>query len=481
MDVDPMNMNLERKMKNEESKRFSELLLVVSFSIIMVVGLILGLILALRPSKSELEKRELTKFPSFNAADFADGEFTSGVGTWYADTYPGREMFIQAAQGLKLLYGIRRDTIENVGNGDDIPDIPVIPTLPPETDPVSTETDDPVTSTEETGPEPSTEPSKNPPETTEEESIDGNEIARMNPQEAGKVNVMDLVGYCVYGFNLAAADRFCEAVSSLQALLKGRNVQVYEIMVPNNSAILLDDATKQAWSLSDERKVIQYYYGKTRQLSPDVRTVDIYDALSAHKNEYIYFKTDHHWTQLGAYYAYQEFCKAAGFTANPLSAYASDFSPTFLGSYVNTNGYKQLEANPDSITYYYPLSTNDIRFWDEEQNTFRNGKAIRNLKDFHPRYGYMGYIFGDHAISYMKNPTLKNGRKCLVVKESFGNCFAPFLIDHYEEVVIVDYRYTKDRIASIAETEGVTDVVFLNNLEAVSDAGVMQVLLDRCR
>ncbi len=468
-------------MKNEESKRFSELLLVSSFAILMVVGLILGFIIALRPQKSEMEKRELTKFPSFSAAEFADGEYTSGIGTWYADTYPGREMFIQAAQGLKLLYGIQRDAVQNVGNGDDIPDIPVIPTEPV---PSSSETKTPSSEAPtETEPETSTEtePSTEPPQTTEPETIDGNEIAKMNPQEAGDVNVKDLAGYCVYGFNLSAADRYCEAVASLQSLLADRNVQFYEIMVPNNSAILLDDATKQAWSLSDERKVIQYYYGKTRSLAPAVHTVDVFDTLLAHKNEYVYFRTDHHWTQLGAYYAYQEFCKAAGFTANPISAYASDVSPTFLGSYVNTNGYKQLEANPDSITYYYPLSTNDIRFWDEEQNTFRNGKAIRNLKDYHPRYGYMGYIYGDHAISYMNNPTLKNGRRCLVVKESFGNCFVPFLIDHYEEVVIVDYRYTSDRIVKAALEENVTDVVFLSNLEAVSDNSVMNVLYDRCR
>lgn len=479
-------MNLERQMKNEESKRFSELLLVVVFAILMAVGLILGCILVLRPEKSEMEKRELAKFPTFSAAEFADGEYTSAIGTWYSDTYPGRELFIQAEQNLKLLYGIRRDAVANVGNGDDIPDIPTFSTDPAPTDPAPT---DPVptdsSSTEAgtpSGSEAPTETEKQP-ETSSEAPTefvdDGRELVDMNPQEAGAVNVKDLAGYCVYGFNLQAADRFAESVAALQANLPG--VTFYEIMVPNNSAILLDEETKKAWSLSDERKVIQYYYGKTKQLAPSVCTVDIYDALLSHKNEYIYFRTDHHWTQLGAYYAYVEFCRAAGFSANPLSAYASDVSPTFLGSYVNTNGYKQLEANADSITYYYPLSTNELRFYDEEQKTFRDGKAIRNLKDFHPRYGYMGYIYGDHAVSYMKNPTLKNGRRCLVVKESFGNCFAPFLIDHYEEVVIVDYRYLEDRIVKYALEEGVTDVVFLNNLEAVSDNYVMNVLYDRCR
>ncbi len=474
-------MNLERKMKEEENKQFFDTLGITMFAIFMILGMILGFIIALRPTVSDVEKRELTKFPEFSLGEFLEGNYTSQINTWYADTYPFRDSLISGEQRIQLAYGIRTDSIQHIGQGDDIPDIPLptAPTTPPGTDPTNPgPTEQP---TERPSEQPTEQPTERPTQPQTEFVDDGRQIADMNPVEAGDVNVKDLVGYCVYGFNLKAANLYCDAVASMASKLSGKGIRVYEMMIPNNSGVLLDDATKSAWKLIDEQRVINYYYGKTLQTAPEVIPVDAMGSLLAHKTEYIYFKTDHHWTQLGAYYGYQAFCNAAGFTPNPLSFYHTEVMEYFVGSYVNTNALKQLEANADSITYYFPIATNELRFYDAEQNGFRTGKAIRNMSPYHPRYGYMGFIYGDNSISYMTNPGAANGRSCLVIKESFGNCFAPFLIDHYEKVVIVDYRLIKESIVDVAVREGVTDVLFINNLEAISDSNTMTVLFDRCQ
>ena len=160
-------MNLERKIKNEEKNQFYRLLSVGLFAVFMILGTVLGLLLPFRPKVSEEEKRELTKFPTANAADFMDGDFTSGVGTWYADTFPLRDLFVSAEFNIKRLYGIQKDTVQHIGTGDDIPDFPDFPDDPTPSE--SSETGNDPTETETSSTEPVTEePTKAPEKPTEE-------------------------------------------------------------------------------------------------------------------------------------------------------------------------------------------------------------------------------------------------------------------------------------------------------------------------
>ena len=470
-------MNFRKNSETEEEKSFFETLTVIVFAAFLLAGTVLGFLVGFRPKVSEIEKRTLTEFPEYSADSFADGSYMSKISTWYSDTFPGREKMLTAEMNLQRLYGIRNNAGGHIADGDDIPDIPV----PPETEPVeSTGEEETMEGSSVEDPTEQTVPSTEAPEIDPDKLVDaGKELVDMNPQEAGNVNVKDLVGYCVYGFNLKAADRYSEAVAALRKQAP-KDVRFYEMLAPDNSAVTLDKATRAAWKLSDEEKVIRYYHGKIALLTENVTTIPLIDTLRAHKDEYIYFRTDHHWTALGAYYAYQDLCKAAGVKASVLSDLETTVMEHFTGSYVHTNGYAQLSANADSITYYIPNAVNEITFWDSELKIFRTGKAIRNMSEFHERYGYMGFIYGDNSISYMTNPTLKNGRVCLLIKDSYGNCFAPFLIDSFERVVIVDYRYYNGKIKEEIEKENVTDVVFLNNLDAIANLGVMDVLYDRC-
>ena len=128
-----------------------------------------------------------------------------------------------------------------------------------------------------------------------------------------------------------------------------------------------------------------------------------------------------------------------------------------------------------------PQTINEFSFYDPAQQTMRNGKIIRNMSQFATGFKYLGFIYGDNPYSIIKNPAVKNGRKCIVIKESFGNAWVPFLADHFEEVIIIDYRSYKESVIDLAKQEGVTDVVFINNLEAISDIYIMDVLGNICR
>ncbi len=469
---------------------------IMLFGLVLAAGFVLGCILYnLRPEKSDLENRELTKFPKITADGFLSGDYTSGISTWYADTFPFRENMVKTEWSIQNAYGFRKDAISAVGEGDEVPDIEdILASMEAENTkeaataketqetfvPGNSETPAEQTETEQAGTE-QTETAA--PETevveTVPESVDGEAMYNMNPQEAGAVNVKDLVGYCVYGFNRKAADQYAIHIGTVANALQDE-ARVFELLIPNNSAILLDDQTKAEWKLLDESQVIKYFKAMTWQQSQAVKYVDIYDKLMEHRDEYLYFKTDHHWTQLGAYYGYVRFCEEAGLTPHAITDYKLVDSGPFLGSYYKTNQYAQLAENPDNCYGYEPISTNEFSFYDRDAKQMRNGKLVRNMSEFDISLKYQGFIYGDTAYSEAHNPNLSDGSCCIVVKESFGNCFAPFLIDHYQTLIVIDYRYNTDSLIDLARNYDHPDIIFCNNLEAISDLYVMEQLGGIC-
>ncbi len=472
-------MNFEDKEKSLKQFEIFRKIFIVLFSLLCVAGMVIGFLLFLRPTVSELEKRELRTFPEFSLTGFLDGSYESDISTWYADTYPGRETLLRIEQRIKTFYGFQSNSVQHTGNGDDIPDIPDT-TKETETKETTKETENATENTSK-----GTEETESPSEQTESETPEttvpnGQEIINMNPQEAGSINILNNSGYCVYGFNLNAADKYCEDVATLRNAVPS-SVDFYQIMVPNNSAVMLSDAVKAEWNLSDERKVIDYYFGKTKSLASGIIDVPVFDLLRSHNEEYLYFRTDHHWTQLGAYYTYRAFCEKSGQTAHELSEYPVVLSGRFVGSYFTANGFAQVQNNPDEMVAYTPIATNDFTFYDDYIKDYRNGKIVRNMSEFNENVKYMGYIYGDNPFSIITNPSCKNGKKCVLIKESFGNCFVPFLVDHYEEIYVVDYRGYKEPVSKLVAEKNITDVIFLNNLEAISDTPTMNVLGNICK
>ena len=130
---------------------------------------------------------------------------------------------------------------------------------------------------------------------------------------------------------------------------------VYAMMIPDNSGILLSESRQKEIGGSDQRAAIDYYY---KSMNGNVVQVPIFDALYEHREEKIFFATDHHWTALGAYYSYQQFAKAKGIKAHELSEYEKMSFPNFIGSYYSSTQANELKNNPETVDAYIPLSTN---------------------------------------------------------------------------------------------------------------------------
>ena len=282
-------------------------------------------------------------------------------------------------------------------------------------------------------------------------------------------------GYEMYSYVDSTAKKYADNVNAVADALAGK-ANVYMLPIPLSSGVSLPDDLYGKDIFADqkaaEQKIIGYMNG-------NVKPVALYDALLAHRTEYIYFRTDHHWTATGAYYAYEQFCKAKGITPTPISSYKVDEYDGFLGTfYRDSSQNATMGANPDKVVAYHPLSTEaTLDYVDNNGQTLR-GKIIYDESDAPASLKYGTFITGDNSYSVINNPDVTDGSSCVVVKESFGNAFVPFLTDHYQTIYVLDYRYWKGSISQFAQSKGVQDVLFVNNLSAIRSTALVGYLHD---
>ena len=160
----------------------------------------------------------------------------------------------------------------------------------------------------------------------------------------------------------------------------------------------------------------------------------------------------------------------------PLSKYKTVEFPDFLGSfYADTEKNPALEANPDTVVAYIPPDTNDITC-TQNDGSLLEWKIVYDASDYSSSMKYNCFIGGDQPISVINNPKKNDGSACVVVKESFGNAFVPFLVSHYQTVYVVDYRYWEGSISQLVAEKGIQDVILCNNISATRSSALVDAM-----
>ena len=285
------------------------------------------------------------------------------------------------------------------------------------------------------------------------------------PYQSGGVYVVGSAGYEMYNYVGSLAEKYQSTVNAVADSLSGVS-QVYAMAIPLSSGITLPDELFSDIPGSDQAQAEKDILAGMGQ---NVKTIPLHDVMMSHRTEYIYFRTDHHWTALGAYYAYVQFCTAKGITPHNLSDYEVSQFPGFLGSFYNDGGKPDAMKNdPDTVNAYHPVSaTASMKYGDNENSSLTGGQVIFDESTASASLKYGTFIMGDNPFTVIENPEVSNGESCIVVKESFGNAFVPFLVDHYQTVYVVDYRYYSGSVTQLARDKGVKDVLFVNNLSAI--------------
>ncbi len=430
--VQPEHLEQPRRTpKTQLCSRPAQTFSVLAVTAVFLVFFVWGLLFFLRPSSSETEKRELTPFPALNWDDLISGEWTRQISLWYADTFPGRDGLISTWHRVESLYGVRNEKFQG-SVGDEVPD-----------------------------------------ETMGDPTVVESDRHVQGDPDWEKVNGYYLAGdtaYELYYFDKANAARYAALINRAADSLAGK-ATVYDLIIPLHYTFALSEDIQASLGVADGTKTVRYLYSG---MNERVMTVDVTPYLAAHRDEYLYFRTDHHWTATGAYYAYTAFCETAGLTPTPLSSFEKLSFGGFLGTlYAKTEEPAALRDNPDTVEAYVPIGTNDMTVLMQDGKEYTFPVIQRRTDTYYAAAAskYNCFIAGDNPLSTIHNVNIaanRRGTAVVLIKESYGNAFAPFLVDSFEYVYIIDYRYYDGNLTDFVTTHGVNTVIFLNNLVATT-------------
>ena len=219
------------------------------------------------------------------------------------------------------------------------------------------------------------------------------------------------------------------------------------------------------------------YITKIKQEAGDSYVTDLGEILKKHSEEYIYYRTDHHWTSLGAYYGYEAIAKEMGLKAQALEDLKADeVSNDFLGTYdskVNTG--ITGGVIPDDITIYSsPEIDKAEMMWDNDKDkTFNSIYYMDALKG---KDKYTVFFGGNHSVTDIKMDN-NTGKTLLLIKDSFAHSLAPFLIKDYDRIIMFDLRYFNKSLKKYIDENKITDLLVLYSTpDFAEDANIGRLL-----
>ena len=282
------------------------------------------------------------------------------------------------------------------------------------------------------------------------------------------IYVWNKTGYELFSSDNARAQNYAQTINGFADKF-GSSVKVYDMIVPNHTEMGLPQRLKDgdAPSTSQADNIKAAYAA----LSDKVTPINCYNRLAEHNTDYIYFKSDHHWTGLGAYYAYTAFADTNDLPVLSLDDCEEQKIDGFTGSF--TNSADGLDS--DTVSYWkFPYNvTMDITQADGSSASY-DSPYYEAAEGGSNTYGV--FIMGDNALTVLKSASenAAAGKKIAVVKESYGNAFVPYLTNNYEEVHVIDFRYFKQNLVDYCKTNGIDEVLFINGVMSANT----QVQLD---
>ena len=247
---------------------------------------------------------------------------------------------------------------------------------------------------------------------------------------------------------------FVEAnLQSLNAFAEQSQVPVYFGLIPTAESVWGDKLPAGA-PTADEKAWTGRLYAEA-----DAETIDIAGALEAHSGEEIYYRTDHHWTSLGAFYGANAILKALDLEELELDRYTPTVvTERFLGTNYSSAG--AWWAEPDPITVYVPEAGKEVisnftgrdepgRLYVPEQLEVKN------------KYAY--FLGGNQPLCVIRSQS--GGPNILVVRDSYSDCLAPFLAERFGEVHLFDLRYNRLSVLDYVREQGIDMVLVLYSFE----------------
>ena len=467
------------KYKSEKARRRAEnrsrLRTAAPFFVVLFVLTAVAFVIPLRPTESVSEKRRLTEFPKFSVETLFSGEYFDQIGLWFSDTFPFRDYWMSVSTRLGELHGINDVVIYgDLGEADELPPADATPEPTPEQSAEPTPT-----------PEPTPEPT--PPPTPEvvltsppEESVEhwgGLEVDDETEVIYGNVLQIGDAAFAYYGFSQYGSDRHVKLVNSCADMLEQYGAKLYDILIPTSVGVVVSSDYMELLKCTDQGQTISYIFS---QVNENVNAVNVFNTLIEHNDEYLYFRTDHHWTALAAYYSYVQFCKVAGMEPAALEDFTElDMGP-FLGSFYG-NCSQSSKLREDNVLAYDPPGDITMTITKDNGSAFE-WPVLTDMSKSSIYSKYMTFLGGDHPLVTITNNDLPDGPNCVVITDSFGNPFAPYLSQNYHNVYVIDYRkYNAMTLSYFVQYYDIDDVLLTESLAMAQGEGTLDLLEWFCK
>ena len=287
----------------------------------------------------------------------------------------------------------------------------------------------------------------------------------------GKKDINDVYlgsnDYLIERYNAPAnSDKIIKTLNEFQEIVNYVNLNL--MLVPTSISINYDMLPNNV-AYKSQMKELEYIYDNI-----NFNTINVYDILIK-QNEYyqMYYRLDHHWTSYGAYYAYQEYCKANNIDFLSINDFEiEEITRDFNGTlYSKSNDYSK---KPDSIHLFTPKNNNY-----EVEYVYSNTKTdtLYELSYLEKKDKYSLFLDNNHPLIIVTNNDIKNNNEIVIIKDSYANSFVPFIVNHFKKVHVIDPRFYQEKISEyIQNNKNIKDALILYNMNTIDkDVGVLTI------
>lgn len=266
--------------------------------------------------------------------------------------------------------------------------------------------------------------------------------------------------------NKKQLDRNLKAINSFKE--NNPDLKVGFMLAPNAVSIEKDSLPKSADCLDQNKQMDDIY----NRIDDSIKKIDLRSTLEKHKDEYLYYKTDHHWTSLASYYSYQKL--ASSFKLDKTNKNDYKIYPvanSFEGTLANKTGSMNIK---DEIDIYVPKTKTDYVVTDESTN--KKSRTIYHSEALETKDQYAVFMGGNKSLFHI-NIDNDSNKHLLLIKDSYANSLIPFLIPEYASITVIDPRYYFDDYTRLIQNDLITDVLFMYNSNTfVQDTSLADML-----
>ncbi|MBQ7691860.1 MAG: hypothetical protein IJT30_11820 [Muribaculaceae bacterium] len=303
-------------------------------------------------------------------------------------------------------------------------------------------------------------------------------VNKVNPDDPARKTVSGFIivgtegavrAFSAFTGGAATGTSYAQVANDLHKVL-GDSVRLYCMPIPSAAEFYTPTAASD-WVRS-QRPAISNIFS---HLAKGVTPVNVYTTLGEHAAEPIYSRTDHHWSPLGAYYAAKQFARVAGVPFRDLKAYDAHTVPDYVGTMYTYTKDEAVKNSPEDFVYYTPrnarYTTTQITYTVKKKRVVSETPptASQFFVPFKGASAYCTFMGGDYNTTWVKT-NVNNGRRLLVVKDSFGNAIPGYLFFSFEQVHVIDFRYFNRNVVDYVRENAITDVLMANVIEIAATA-----------